>query len=291
MLFHRNIVGPRHDDRAVPVLRPRPVPRHRGRPALLDPGRLHVDRPLPVLDAHRGRRQLHPQLGQGGHRRLPRHDDVLPGGRDGPDRRDARQDLPGPVHAAGARCPSRCGAHIRYPEDIFAHPERDVRDVPHDQPGGLLQQGGPVGGAGRSSAAGAAAPMEPYYTIMRLPGETRRRVHPDAAVHAAAQGQPRGLDGGAQRRRALRPAAGVPVPEAEGRLRPAADRRAHQPGPGHLAADHAVEPAGVGGDPGHAAGHPDRGVAALRPAALPARGRRARSPSSSASSSPTRTRS
>ena len=47
---------PRDHDRAVPVLRPRPVPRHRRRPALLDPGRLHPDRAVPVLDAD-GRRR------------------------------------------------------------------------------------------------------------------------------------------------------------------------------------------------------------------------------------------
>ena len=42
---------------------------------------------------------------------------------------------------------------------------------------------------------------------MKLPGETGRGVHPDAAVHAAAEGQPGGVDGRAQRRRALRQAA------------------------------------------------------------------------------------
>ena len=45
---------------------------------------------------------------------------------------------------------------------------------------------------------------------------------------------------------------------------------AHQSGPGDLAADHAVEPAGLAGDPGHAARDSDRGVAALRAAAVPA---------------------
>ena len=43
--------------------------------------------------------------------------------------------------------------------------------------------------------------MQPYYTVMRLPGEQQDRVHPDAAVHAPAEGEPGGLDGGAERRR------------------------------------------------------------------------------------------
>ena len=55
--------------------------------------------------------------------------------------------------------------------------------------------------------------MQPYYTIMRLPGEAARRVHPDAAVHAAPEGQPGGVDGGAQRRRALRAAAVFQFPK------------------------------------------------------------------------------
>ena len=63
--------------------------------------------------------------------------------------------------------------------------------------------------------------MQPYYTVMKLPGERSAGVHADAAVHAAGERQPRGVDGGAQRRRALRAHARVPVPEAEDRLRPA----------------------------------------------------------------------
>ncbi len=120
-------------------------------------------------------------------------------------------------------------------------------------------------------ASGQAVRMTPYYTIMRLPGEHTSRVHPDAALHAAPARQPGVVAGGAVRRRALRPADGVRVPEAEARLRPAPGGGAHQPGPGDLAADHPVEPARLGGDPGHADGHSDRGVAALRAAALPAR--------------------
>ena len=68
--------------------------------------------------------------------------------------------------------------------------------------------------------------MEPYYTIMKLPGETERRVHPDAAVHAArskdnlAAWMVARSDG--EHYGKLR---GLPVPEAEADLRAAAGGR------------------------------------------------------------------
>ncbi len=48
-----------------------------------------------------------------------------------------------------AEMPADLRQHVRYPEDIFQHPGVGLRDVSHDQPGGLLQQGRPMGGAGR----------------------------------------------------------------------------------------------------------------------------------------------
>ena len=125
-----------------------------------------------------------------------------------------------------------------------------------------------MGGAGHRHARRRAA----HGAVLRGDAAARRdagRVHPDAAVHAAPEGQPGGVDGLAQRRRSLRRPGRVQVPEAEADLRAAAGRRPHQPGSGDLAADHAVEPAGLAGDPGHAAGDPGRGVAALRARALP----------------------
>ena len=124
--------------------------------------------------------------------------------------------------------------------------------------------------------------MQPYYTVMRLPGEARaefiqmlpftpsRKDNLAAWMVARSDGERYGQ------------LEVFEFPEAEGRLRAAADHRAHQPGPGHLAADHAVEPAGIAGDPGHAAGDPGGGSAALRAAALPAGLRRQDSRSSTA---------
>ncbi len=124
---------------------------------------------------------------------------------------------------------------------------------------------------------GQPTPMHPYYTIMKLPGESGPEVHSDAAVHAAAEGQSRRVDGGAERRRELRPSDRVSVSQADRDLRSPSGRRANQSGSGHRAADYVVEPAGLGGDPGHAAGDSDRGIAHLHPAAVPARRRRVHS--------------
>ena len=164
--------------------------------------------------------------------------------------------------------PAGLRAHIRYPEDIFTLQTAMYLDVPHDQPRGLLQQGGPVGRAGdrhRQPAVADAAVLHDHEPAERDQGG----VHRDAALHAAAQGQPRRVDGGAQRRRALRAAGGVSVPEADAGVRPAPDRGADQPGPDDLAAGHALEPAGLAGHLGHAARDPDRGVTHLRPPAVP----------------------
>src|SRR5262249_58312969 len=66
----------------------------------------------------------------------------------------------------------------------------------------------------------------------------------------------------------LRPADRVQLSQAEARLRPAPDRRAHRPGSGHLAAAGTLEPAGLDGHPRLLAGDPDRSIAGLRPATL-----------------------
>ena len=116
--------------------------------------------------------------------------------------------------------------------------------------------------------------MHPYYTIMKLPGESGPEYiqmlpfTPRGKDNLAAWMVARS-DGANYGKLAV-----FQFPEADGHLRTAPGRGAHQPGPGDLAADHAVEPAGIGSHPGHAAGHPDRGVADLHPSALPEGGGR-----------------
>ncbi len=74
-----------------------------------------------------------------------------------------------------------------------------VRDVSHDQSGGVLQQGRSVGSAGRGQRR-----REPAHGAVLRDDEAARReqrgVHPDAAVHAAAPRQPGLVDGGEKRR-------------------------------------------------------------------------------------------
>ena len=88
------------EDRPLPASGRRPLSRHRGRAPVLDPGRLHDQPPVSVLDAGGRWDQLHPQLRQGRHRRLSRNRHVLSRTARRPDREDAREDLPQPAPAA-----------------------------------------------------------------------------------------------------------------------------------------------------------------------------------------------
>ncbi|RPJ77779.1 MAG: hypothetical protein EHM13_15520 [Acidobacteria bacterium] len=160
---------------ALPGLRLRPVHVDCGWTPLLDPGRLHDERFLPVLDAGLARPQLHKELHQGRDRRLQRHDHLLLDRPRRSGRRNRREDLPGPPPAGGrdARGPADeaalPGRHLR-------HPGGHVLNVPHDEPGDLLQQGRPVGDTGHRAARarGAdAALLHDHEAPWRAPG----RVH------------------------------------------------------------------------------------------------------------------
>ena len=103
------------------------------------------------------------------------------------------------------------------------------------------------------------------------PGRAEGGVRPPHALQSEPAGQHDRVARGTRRPVPLRPPARLRLPEAEARLRPAAGRRAHRPGPDHLAAAVLVEPARLERDPGLAPGVPHRPVADLRPAALPRR--------------------
>ncbi len=120
---------------------------------------------------------------------------------------------------------------------------------------------------------GRDAPMEPYYTIMKLPGETgaeyiqmlpytpRQKDNLAAWMVARSDGEHYGKLMVFQ------------FPKQTVVYGPAPDRGAHQSGPGDFASDHSLESAGLRGDPGNAPGHSYRGVAPLYPAALSSRRR------------------
>src|SRR5438552_2023593 len=258
---------------AVLVIRQRPLPRRRRfGPAPLDPRRVHRDEPLPLRAAPRRRHHLHAQQREGRDRRLRRHRHGLrgrparpagahPGEGVSRDLPAARCDVSGPAGASAL------------PRGPVPGADRPLRHLPHGRARRLLPPGGPVAEAG-VVAAGRAAGSLPAPHRDAAAGGAAGGVHSDGAVHAARQGQPGGVDGGAKRRGALRPAGAVSLPQAEPRLRPDPDRQPHQPAHRGLAPDFAVGPARLRGDPRPPARHPDRGVADLRAAALPAgRGR------------------
>ena len=170
--------------------------------------------------------------------------------------------------------PETLRTRLRYPQQIFAIQAAMFATFHMTNPAVFYNREDQWEIPSFESGGQQPAPMHPYYTIMKLPGEQGAEYHPDAAVHAAGQGQSRGVDGRAQRRGQLRTAGRVPVPQADGGVRAEAGGSAHQPGSGDLAADHAVEPAGFGSDPGNAARHSHRGIADLYPSPLPARRRR-----------------
>ncbi len=73
------------------------------------------------------------------------------------------------VHSQNAAGPARPPA---LPGGPLSDPGHPLRRLPHAGPAGLLQQGGPLD-APLEKIGDATAPMEPYYVLMRLPGEDR----------------------------------------------------------------------------------------------------------------------
>ena len=89
--------------------------------------------------------------------------------------------------------------HVRYPEDIFRF-QTYIYSIYHMTNPQIFYNKEDLWEIPVLSSGQAESAMSPYYTIMRLPQEEGRRVHPHAAVHARPEGQPLRLDGGAQRR-------------------------------------------------------------------------------------------
>ena len=167
--------------------------------------------------------------------------------------------------------PADLRAHVRYPAGFFAVQARMYATY-HMQDPRVFYNKEDLWSMPRMAEGGRDREIDPYYTIMRIPGESReefvllmpftplRRDNMIAWLAARSDG------------RGLRAAGGVSLPQAALRLWAPADRRTDRPGRRHLPAAHVVEPAGLDGDPGKPAGNPGGGVAALRPASLPGRG-------------------
>ena len=177
-------------------------------------------------------RQLHPQLGEGGHRRLQRQSLLL---RHRPERSadpHLPQDLPEPLQAdqGDARLPEKARALSDGP---VHGPGPDVRHLPHDRPPGVLQPRGPLEHPPGDLQGGAA--VGPALLHHHAPAPLAARgVHPHASPHPGQQGQHGGLDVRPLRRRQLRPAPVLHPLQGEADLRPDADRGADQPEARHL---------------------------------------------------------
>ena len=166
--------------------------------------------------------------------------------------------------------PAAIREHVRYPEDIFAIQAQVYCHVSHDAAGVFYNREDQWEIPASTTRQPNGTVMQPYYTIMRLPGEKeaefiqmlpftpRRRDNLAAWLVARSDGEHYGrwsCSSSRNRRLVFGPR------QVIARISAGSD---------HLAADHAVEPAGVPGDLGHADGDSDRGVADLRAAAVPA---------------------
>ena len=191
---------------------------------------------------------------------------------DGPDRADAAAHLPDAVpaarrHAGGhAHATALPGRHLRA---AGGH----VRDVSHDQSRGLLQQGRPVGDPGSSTRSHSPQLMQPYYAMMKLPGEQAPEFiqmlpFTPARKDNLASWMVARSDGEHYGRMLV-----FQFPKQKVVFGPRQIVARINQDQAICSADHALESAGLGGAPGHAARHSDRGIADLRPAAVPPLGR------------------
>ena len=76
--------------------------------------------------------------------------------------------------------PAELRAHIRYPEDFFLV-QADIYRTYHMTDPQVFYNREDLWGFPRENYGGQTVPMQPYYVIMRLPGETQAGIHPDAA--------------------------------------------------------------------------------------------------------------
>ena len=169
-----------------------------------------------------------------------------------------------------AEMPADLQRHIRYPEDFFAIQARKYA-VYHMEDPQVFYNKEDLWAVPRRTVEGRDREMEPYFTIMRLPGESKEEFilltlfnpsrRDNMIAWLAARSDP--------------PNYGRLIvynfPKQKLVYGPRQiDARIDQD-PTHLPAALAVEPARLDGHPGLAPGHPARAVPDLRAAALPGR--------------------
>ena len=116
--------------------------------------------------------------------------------------------------------PADLRTHLRYPEDIFKIQTAVFSTWHMDQPQVFYNKEDQwsVAAMSRKQGSAEAQTMEPYYTIMKPPGEKSEEFI-RRCLSRRKTGQFSGLDGGARRRRALRQTAGLSLPQAKTDLR------------------------------------------------------------------------
>ena len=158
--------------------------------------------------------------------------------------------------------------HLRYPEDLFNVQARGLLDLPRRQRRRPLQQGRPVGYPRQRVAVRSGA----HGRVLR-DHEAAGRAEGGVPAHAAVRAE-RPPEHDLLARRALRPArlrqvAQLHLLQELHGVRAEPGGSDDQPGSGHQLAAYALGPAGVAGDHGQPARGAHRGLAAVRPAALP----------------------
>ena len=175
--------------------------------------------------------QLHPQRGQGGHRRLQRNGHVLCRRCHRSDRRHLPAHLPGAVQAAGRHAAGSAKAHP-LPRGPVQHPGSAVPRLPHGHAGSILQS--------RRSLAVSARTDRPRWRQRLQPRQdgavlhhdaparrTARRILPHAADGAEPAGEHDRLAGRALRSARLRQAHRLRIPQGQTGLWAVPDRGAH----------------------------------------------------------------
>jgi len=163
--------------------------------------------------------------------------------------------------------PASLRSHVRYPEDLFKAQAEMYRTY-HMQDPQVFYNREDLWSVPSESVGDSRQPVEPYYLIMRLPGE-KNGVPADAAVLPVQQGQYDRLAGGPVRCPELRQADRLQVPQGQADLWSHAGGGPVEPGPHHLCPVYPVGPARLPGDPGQPAGDPRGPGEPLRGADLP----------------------
>ena len=165
--------------------------------------------------------------------------------------------------------PADLRSHVRYPAGFFAVQARMYATYHMQDPRVFYNKEDLWSIPRTPEGGGREREQDPYYTIMRIPGEPReefvllmpftplRRDNMIAWLAARSDGPGYGR------------LAAFLFPKQRLVYRTPADRRPHRPGRRHLPADHPLEPAGLNGPPREPPGNPGGGVAHLRPAPVP----------------------